>query len=125
MVSIGFDVSSWAASRNSESLVYRSIFREEMLGGAKEKVADKKSKKKEEPDAASAKPVSKGEKMEPVAVSTGPASEVEKKENVETNKKNNVQISNIGIIVDASDIDSIAEVLKSFSGSVKINIEKA
>ena len=62
--------------------------------------------------------------MEPVAVSTEPASEVEKKENVET-KKNDVQISNIGIIVDASDIDSIAEVLKSFSGSVKINIEKA
>ena len=87
-----------------------------MLGGAKEKA---------EPDAASAKPVSKGEKMEPVAVSTGPASEVEKKENVETNKKNNVQISNIGIIVDASDIDSIAEVLKSFSGSVKIHIERA
>ena len=126
MVSVGFDVSSWAASRNSESLVYRSIFREEMLGGAKEKVADKKSKKKAEPDAASAKPVSKDEKkVEPVAVSTGSASEVEKKENVETNKKNNVQISNIGIIVDASDIDSIAEVLKSFSGSVKINIEKA
>ena len=116
MVSVGFDVSSWAASRNSESLVYRSIFREEMLGGAKEKA---------EPDVASAKPVSKDEKIEPVAVSTGPASEVEKKENVETNKKNNVQISNIGIIVDASDIDSIAEVLKSFSGSVKINIEKA
>lgn len=130
MVSIGFDVSSWAASRNSESLVYRSIFREEMLGGAKEKVADKKSKKKAEPDAASAKPVSKDEKkVEPVAVSIGSASEVEKKENAETNevstKKNNVQISNIGIIVDASDIDSIAEVLKSFSGSVKINIEKA
>ena len=126
MVSVGFDVSSWAASRNSESLVYRSIFREEMLGGAKDKVADKKSKKKEEPDAASAKPVSKDEKkVEPVAVSIGSASEVEKKENVETNKKNNIQISNIGIIVDASDIDSIAEVLKSFSGSVKINIEKA
>lgn len=120
MVSVGFDVSSWAASRNSESLVYRSIFREEMLGGAKEKA---------EPDVASAKPVSKNEKnVEPVAVSIGSASEVEK-ENVETNevstKKNNVQISNIGIIVDASDIDSIAEVLKSFSGSVKINIEKA
>lgn len=130
MVSIGFDVSSWAASRNSESLVYRSIFREEMLGGAKEKVADKKSKKKAEPDAASAKPVSKDEKKEePVAVSIGSASEVEKKENVETNevstKKNNVQISNIGIIVDASDIDSIAEALKSFSGSVKIHIERA
>ena len=126
MVSIGFDVSSWAASRNSESLVYRSIFREEMLGGTKEKVADKKSKKKAEPDAASAKPVSEDEKkVEPVAVSTGHASEVDKKENVETNKKNNVQISNIGIIVDASDIDSIAEVLKSFSGSVKIHIEKA
>lgn len=129
MVSVGFDVSSWAASRNSESLVYRSIFREEMLGGAKEKVADKKSKKKAEPDVASAKPVSKDEKkVEPVAVSIGSASEVEK-ENVKTNevstKKNNVQISNIGIIVDASDIDSIAEVLKSFSGSVKINIEKA
>lgn len=120
MVNIGFDVSSWAASRNSESLVYRSIFREEMLGGAKEKA---------EPDVASAKPVSKDEKkVEPVAVSIGPASEVEK-ENVETNevstKKNDIQISNIGIIVDASDIDSIAEVLKSFSGSVKINIEKA
>ena len=129
MVSVGFDVSSWAASRNSESLVYRSIFREEMLSGAKDKVADKKSKKKEEPDAASAKPVSKDEKkVEPVAVSIGSASEV-KKENVETNevstKKNNVQISNIGIIVDASDIDSIAEVLKSFSGSVKIHIERA
>ena len=125
MVSIGFDVSSWAASRNSESLVYRSIFREEMLGSAKDKVADKKSKKKAEPDAASAKPVSKDEKkVEPVAVSIGSASEVEK-ENVETNKKNNVQISNIGIIVDASDIDSIAEVLKSFSGSVKVHIEKA
>lgn len=120
MVSIGFDVSSWAASRNSESLVYRSIFREEMLGGAKEKVADKKSKKKAEPDAASAKPVSKDEKnVEPVAVSTGPAS------NEVSTKKNNVQISNIGIIVDASDIDSIAEVLKSFSGSVKVHIEKA
>ena len=111
MVSVGFDVSSWAASRNSESLVYRSIFREEMLGGAKEKA---------EPDVASAKPVSKDEKnVEPVAVSTGPAS------NEVSTKKNNVQISNIGIIVDASDIDSIAEVLKSFSGSVKINIEKA
>ena len=111
MVSVGFDVSSWAASRNSESLVYRSIFREEMLGGAKEKA---------DPDVASAKPVSKDEKnVEPVAVSTGPAS------NEVSTKKNNVQISNIGIIVDASDIDSIAEVLKSFSGSVKINIEKA
>lgn len=113
MMSVGFDVSSWGASRNSESLVYRSIFREEMLGGAKEKVAGKKSKKKAEPDAASAKHVSKDEK----------------EENVETNevstKKNNVQISNIGIIVDASDIDSIAEVLKSFSGSVKIHIERA
>lgn len=120
MVSIGFDVSSWAASRNSESLVYRSIFREEMLGGAKEKVADKKSKKKAEPDAASAKPVSKDEKkVEPVAVSIGSAS------NEVSTKKNNVQISNIGIIVDASDIDSIAEVLKSFSGSVKVHIEKA
>ena len=119
-MSIGFDVSSWAASRNSESLVYRSIFREEMLGGAKEKVADKKSKKKAEPDAASAKPVSKDEKkVEPVAVSIGSAS------NEVSTKKNNVQISNIGIIVDASDIDSIAEVLKSFSGSVKVHIEKA
>lgn len=117
MMRVGFDISSWGASRNTESLVYRSIFREEMLGGAKEKVAGKKSKKAE-PDAASAKPVSKDEKkVEPVAVSTGSASEVE--------KKNNVQISNIGIIVDASDIDSIAEVLKSFSGSVKIHIEKA
>lgn len=129
MMRVGFDISSWGASRNTESLVYRSIFREEMLGGAKEKVTGKKSKKAE-PDAASAKPVSKDEKkVELVAVSTGSASEVEKKENVETNevstKKNNVQISNIGIIVDASDIDSIAEVLKSFSGSVKINIEKA
>lgn len=111
MVSVGFDVSSWAASRNSESLVYRSIFREEMLGGAKEKA---------EPDVASAKPVSNDEKnVEPVAVSTESAS------NEVSTKKNNVQISNIGIIVDASDIDSIAEVLKSFSGSVKINIEKA
>lgn len=111
MVSVGFDVSSWAASRNSESLVYRSIFREEMLSGAKEKA---------EPDAASAKPVSNDEKkMEPVAVSIGSAS------NEVSTKKNNVQISNIGIIVDASDIDSIVEVLKSFSGSVKVHIEKA
>ena len=126
MMRVGFDISSWGASRNTESLVYRSIFREDMLDGAKEKVAGKKSKK----NAASAKPVSKDDKkVEPVAVSTEPASEVEKKENVEVNeaptKKNNVQISNIGIIVDASDIDSIAEVLKSFSGSVKIHIEKA
>lgn len=126
MMRVGFDISSWGASRNTESLVYRSIFREDMLDGAKEKVAGKKSKK----NAASAKPVSKDEKkVEPIAASTGPASEVEKKENVEVNeaptKKNNVQISNIGIIVDASDIDSIAEVLKSFSGSVKIHIEKA
>lgn len=126
MMRVGFDISSWGASRNTESLVYRSIFREDMLDGAKEKVAGKKSEK----NAASAKPVSKDEKkVEPIAASTGPASEVEKKENVEVNeaptKKNNVQISNIGIIVDASDIDSIAEVLKSFSGSVKIHIEKA
>lgn len=49
----------------------------------------------------------------------------DKTKNVESSTgKNGVKINSISIIADASDVDSIVEVLKSFSGTVRISIEK-